>query len=279
MSTDLPAEHESRAARRALRAGAAQADPAAPTARPRPVMAASAVVVALALAAAAGSGERILEVVVIVVAGLLVGAGWPYLVGSRTPIGMSAVLMVTALALGAALLVQAEEPYLEHVPAALALGVVAMCLHPLVQASARVHLAESLAATALGLVIICGGALFASTVFVGAGGPVVVVGVALAVAVLVDLVLERPRLSRWMIPAAMLVGGLTGLLVHALVSGGLDAWPVLLGVTGAGAAVALRRAMAQQPAVDSVPAAVAAGAASILLVAPLVHLVARLPLS
>lgn len=278
MSTDPPAEHESRAARRALRAGADRVDPTGPVARPRPVVAAAAVVVALALSAAAGSGERILEIVVIVVAGLLVGAGWPRLVGSRAPIGMSVVLMVSALALGGALLVQGEEPYLEHVPAALALGVVAMCLHPLVQASARVHLAESLAATALGLVIICGGALFASTVFVGAGGPVVVVGVALAVAVLVDLVLERPGLSRWMIPAAMLVGGLTALLVHVLIGDGLDAWPALLGVTGAGAAVALRRAMAQLPAVDSVPAAVAAGAASILLVAPLVHLVARLPL-
>lgn len=278
MSTEVPAERESRAARRALRAGGLQADPATPTARPRPVMAAAAVIVALALAAAAGSGERILEVVVIVVAGLVVGAGWPRLVGSRSPIGMSIVLMVTALALGGALLVQGEEPYLEHVPAALALGVVAMCLHPLVHASARVHLAQSLAATALGLVVICGGALFASTVFVGTGGPVVVVGVALAVAVLVDLVLERPGLSRWMIPAAMLVGGLTALLVHALLDGGLDAWPALLGIIGAGAAVALRRAMTQQPAVDSVPAAVAAGAASILLVAPLVHLVARLPL-
>lgn len=279
MSTDLPAERESRAALRALRAGRAEADPSAPTTRPRPVMAAAAVVTALALAAAAGSGERILEIVVIVVAGLLVGAGWPRLVGSRSPVGMSVVLMVSALALGGALLLQGEEPFLEHVPAALALGVIAMCLHPLVQASARVHLAQSLAATALGLVVICGGALFASTVFVGAGGPVVVVGVALAVAVLVDLLLERPGLSRWMIPAGMLVGGATAVLVHVLLGAGLDAWPALLGVTGAGAAVALRRAMAQQPAVDSVPAAVAAGAASILLVAPLVHLVARLPLA
>lgn len=279
MTTDVPAEHETRASRRALRDTAAPVDPSAAGARPRPVMIAATVVVALALAAAAGSGRRVVEIVAIVVAGLAVSAGWPRLFGSRTPVGTSVVLAVTSLALGAALLVQGEEPYLEHVPAAMALGVVAMCLHPLVQASAREQLAQTLTATALGVLTVGGGALFVSTVFLGGGGPVVVVCVALAVAALVDLVLERPGRTRWMIPAAMLVGGLAALVVHLIVSGTLDAWPALLGVTGAGAAVALRRAMSQQPAVAGVPAAVAAGAASVLLVAPLVHLVARLPLA
>jgi hypothetical protein len=37
--------------------------------------------------------------------------------------------------------------------------------------------------------------------------------------------------------------------------------------------------MAQLPAIDGVLGAVAAGAASVLVVAPLVHLVARLPLT
>lgn len=279
MTSDLPAPHESRASRRALRAAGTASDPTAPTARARPVVVAATVVVALLLAAAAGSGERVLEIVAVVVTGLVVAAGWPRLVGSRSQVGMGLVLVVTALALGAALLLQDEEPYLEHVPAALALGVIAMCLHPLVRASARVHLAQDLAVTSLGLLLICGGGLFVSTDFVGGGGPVVVVGVALAVAALVDLVLERPRAVRWLVPAAMLVGGVAAVLANAVIGGGLAAWPALLGVVGAGAAVSLRRAMAQQPAVDGVLGAVAAGAASVLVVAPLVHLVARLPLT
>lgn len=241
-------------------------------------MIATSVVVALLLAASAVPGERVVEIVAVVVAGLLVAAGWPRLVDSRSPLGMTVVLAVTALALGAALLVRTQEPYLEHVPAALALGVIAMCLHPLVQASARTHLAQSLAATALGVLVIGGGGLYISSVFVGSG-LLGVIGIGLAVAALVDLALERPGLSPWMIPAGMLVGGAAAVLAHAVIDGRLDAWPALLGVTGAGTAVALRRAMVQQRAVDTVPGAVAAGAASILVVAPLVHLVARLPLA
>ncbi|KRE36113.1 hypothetical protein ASG73_15800 [Janibacter sp. Soil728] len=279
MTSDVPALHESRASRRALRAGGTEVDPAAPAARPRPVVVAATVVVALLLAAAAGSGERVLEIVAVVIAGLVVAAGWPRLVGTRSPVGMTLVLMVTALALGAALLLQGEEPYLERVPAALALGVIGMCLHPLVRAPARVHLAQDMAATSLGLLVIAGGGLFVSTDFLGGGGPVVVISIALAVAAVVDLVLERPRAVRWIIPAAMLVGGLAGVLVHALLGDEIAAWPALLGVVGAGAAVSLRRAMSQQAAVDSVLGAVAAGAASVLVVAPLVHLVARLPLA
>lgn len=279
MTTDVPAEHETRAARRALHAGARPgADPAAPAVRPRPVVIAAVVVVGLVISAAGASGERVLEVIAIVAAGLLVALGWPRLVGSSTPVGTSVVLAVTALGVGAALLVQDSEPYLEHVPAALALGIIAMCLHPLVQASARVHLATTLGGTALGLLLIGGAGLLASTDSIGQQGPVVIAGIAVSVAALADLVLERPGASRWMIPSGMLAGAVVGVLAHLLLDGSLAAWPALLGVMAAGAAVALRRVASQQGAVDSVPGAVAAGAASVLVVAPIVHLVARLPL-
>lgn len=280
MTTDVPAEHETRAARRAAHAGAGpRVEPTSTVVRPRPILIAATVVVGLLLAAAAATGDRTVQVVAIVVVGLVIAAGWPRLIASRSPLGTSTVLAVTALALGVALLLQDREPYLEHVPAAMALGVIAMCLHPLVQASARVHLAQTLTGTALGLLIIGGGGLFVSTVFVGGHGPVVIVGIAVAVAALADLALERPGTSRWMIPVGMLVGGLAGALAHLVIAGSLAAWPALLGVITAGAAVALRRAMAQQSGVDAVAGALAAGAASVLVVAPLVHLVARLPLA
>lgn len=284
MTTDEPAAQPTPSTRHALRSGtstpaAATAVRADATLRPRPVVVAATVVTALLLAAAGATGERTVEIAVVVLTGLVVAAGWPRLVGSRSPVGMSLVLALTAVSLAGALLLQDEEPYLEHVPAAVALGVIAMCLHPLVQASARVHLARSLAVTALGVLIIGGGGLMVSTV-VGTGqGPVVIVGIGLAVAALVDLALERPGRSRWMIPAAMLVGALAALAGNLVLDGGLAAWPALLGVTSAGVAVALRRALSQQDTIDSPPAALAAGAASVLVVAPLVHLVARLPLA
>lgn len=236
------------------------------------------VVTALALAGAAGSGERLAEITVIVLAGLVVAVGWPHLVGSPSPAGSSVVLGITALAVGGALLVQGSEPFLEQVPAAIAAGVIAMCLHPLVQESARADLARGLAGTALGVVLIACGGLFTSTVPHGAG-PVVVAGVALAVPALVDLLTERPRVVRWMLPAGMLVGGLAATGAHWLLDGEAVSWPALVGVVGAGAAVALRRATTQQPAIEGAPGAIAAGAASVLLVGPLLHLVSRLPLA
>lgn len=278
--TPVPAEPETRAARRALRSDSrAAADPQAPAARPRVVVAAATVVTALLLAAAAATGDRFVEVVAVTVAGLLLAVGWPALVDSRTPLGTTVVLGLTAVSLGGALALQDEEPYLEHVPAALAVGIIAMCLHPLLQAPARVQLARALAGTSLGILLIGGGGLLTSTVYADNHGPVVIVGVSLAVAALTDLVLERPGTSAWMIPAAMLAGGLAGLLAHLLLSGSVSAWSALLGVIAAGSAAALRRALSQQRPIESLPGAIAAGAASVLIAGPLVHLVARLPLA
>lgn len=272
----MPFEQQSRSARHGQRAG--DDDPAAPTTRPRPLVIAGTVVAALALAGAAGSGQRLVEIAVIVAAGLVVAVGWPRLVHSPTPVGSSLVLGITALAVGGALLVRGSEPFLEQVPAAVAAGIIAMCLHPLVQASARADLARSLAGTAFGVVLIACGGVFTSTV-PHDGGPVVVAGIALAVAALVDLVTERPRSARWMLPAGMLVGGLAAVAAHWILDGEAVPWPALVGVVGAGAAVALRRATSQQPAIEGVPGAVAAGVASVLLVGPLLHLVSRLPIT
>lgn len=276
VTSSVPSEQPSRTSRHSPGERARILDPEMPAIRPRPVVAAGAVVTALAVAGAAASGERVVEVVTVVLAGLVVAVGWPRLVRSPTPAGSSAVLAVTAVALGGALLAQDSEPFLEQVPAAVAVGIIAMCLHPLVQASARADLARGLAGTALGGVVIACGGVLTSTAPPG-GSPVVVAGIALAVAALVDLLTERPRSAAWMIPAGMLVGGIAAVLAHWLIDGESAPWAPLVGVVGAGAALALRRATSQQPTIDGVPAAVAAGVASVLLVGPVLHLVSVLP--
>ncbi|MGO1167068.1 MAG: hypothetical protein ACTMHL_10670 [Janibacter sp.] len=277
MTSSVPFEPQPRASRHAQGARARTADPSTPVSRTRPVVVAGAVVAGLAVAAAAASGERLLEIIAVVLAGLVVAAGWPRLVASPTPVGSSIVLVVTALALGGALLARDSEPFLEQVPAAVAAGVIAMCLHPLVQASARADLARGLAGTALGVVVIACGGVLTSTVPHGSS-PVVVAGIALAVAALVDLVTESPRRAAWMLPIGMLVGGVAALAAHWLIDGEMAPWAALVGVIGAGTALSLRRATAQQPAIDGVPGAIAAGVASVLLVGPLLHLVSRLPI-
>lgn len=277
MSNPASNAPQTRAARHAQRAAERAADREAPAPRPRPVVIAATVVAALVLAASAATGERLVEILAIVLAGLVVAVGWPRLVGSPTPVGSSIVLGVTAVTLGAALLVKDGEPLLEHVPAAMAVGIIAMCLHPLVQASARVDLARGLTGTSLGLLVIACGGVLTSTVPHGAS-PVVIAGIALAVAALADLVTERGALVVWMLPIGMLVGGLSGLAAHWILDSELEPWAALVGVLGAGAALSLRRAVSQQRAVDGVPGGVASGVASVLLVGPLLHLISRLPL-
>lgn len=238
---------------------------------------AAVVVAALLLAGASATGMRTLEIAAVVLTGLVVAAGWPRLVGSPTPVGSSVVLGVSTLALGAALLAKGDEPLLEHVPAAVAAGVIAMCLHPLVQPSAREDLARGLAGTALGIVVISCGGVLTSALSHGTS-PVVVAGVALAVAAMVDLVTERGRLVRWMLPIGMLVGGVVGLLTLWALDSALEPWAALVGVVGAGIALSLRRAASPQPALAGPLGAAASGVASVLVVGPLLHLISRLPL-
>lgn len=277
VTSSSPLEHQTRASRRADRARRRGDDHTVGTTGPHPAVVASAVVTALALAGVAATGERLFEVIAVVITGLVVSAGWPRLVGSPTPAGSSVVLGVTTVVLGVALFAQGEEPFLEQAPAAVAAGVIAMCLHPLVQESARPDLARSIVGTALGVLVIACGGVLTSTISYGSGNPIVVAGIALAVAALVDLVTERPGREVWMVPVAMVVGGGVGLLVQWLVHGEAAAWPALVGVLSAGTAVCLRRVVSQHPAVDGTSAAVAAGAASVLVVGPLLHLVSRLP--
>lgn len=279
VATSPPFEQETRASRRAARDRARDAALSGQVTRPRPVVVAGTVVAALMLAGVAATGQRPFEVVTVVLAGLVVAAGWPRLVGSPAPAGSSVVLAVTALVLGGALFAQSTEPFLDQAPAAVAAGVIAMCLHPLVQESARADLARSLAGSSLGVMVIACGAVFTTSVPTGSGSPVVVAGIALAVAALVDLITERPATAAWMLPSAMVVGGATGLFTHWLLSGELASWAALVGVLGAGTAVSLRRAAAQQPAIDGTPGAVAAGVASVLVIGPLLHLVSRLPIT
>lgn len=226
----------------------------------------------------AATGSRFLEIIVIVVAGLVLAIGWPRLVHSPNPKGATLVLAVTTLTVGAALLVQGSEPYLEVMPAAMAVGIIAMCLHPLVHAPARERLARNLAGTAFGVLIISCGGVLTSTVPHGSS-PIVIAGIALAVAALVDLRTERGGLVAWMMPIGMVVGGLTGLIAQFALSGEVHPWAALVGVFGAGIAIAMRRMLSQQPAANDVLGGIASGIASILVVGPLLHLVSRLPIS
>lgn len=273
MTTDGPIEM-TRAARRALAARTPAVDLTAPPCRPRPLVVTAAVVTGLVVAVAALLDSRATLLGTFTVLGLLVAAGWPRLVRAATPAGSSVVLGVTTVALTAALALRDTDPLLDHVPVALALGVVAMCLHPLISPRAREDLAGTLVGSALGIAVLTAGAVLVTTPE-GYRTPLLVGGVAIAVAALPDLLTEKPRTEPWMLPVGIFVGGLAGLVTEAVSGGAVVAWAALVGMLGAGIALSLRRVLAQSRAVDSVAGGIASGVASVLVSGPAVHLLAR----
>ena len=247
---------------------------AAEAVAPRPVVAAGAVVVGLALALAALASSDELLVAVVTVAGVLVAVGLPRLARLATPVAGSAVLVVTALALAAARLSVDGEPWLEAAPVATGAGIILMCLIPLVDARVRAQLTRWLVVLSFGIgILMCGVVM---TVVAGdARRPLVVAGVAVAVSAVVDVLLERPRTQAWMLPVAMLIGGVAGLVVTWVVSDQVLLWGLLVGVLAAGVALATRRLAAPLPTVAAPAAAVGVGAASVLVVGPVVLTLTR----
>lgn len=248
--------------------------PASEPSRPRPVVAAASIVLGLALALAATNQSDALMLGSYIAAVLCVGCGLPLLAAVPAPRSSASVIVATGIGLAVSRAATDTEPLLEVAPVAAGIGIVLMCLVPLVHARARAQLTPWLTATALGIAVaLCG--IVLTIVESDERAPVVVAGVAVAVSALVDLALERPRLHVWMLPVAMVAGGAAGLLVELVVSGEVLLWAVLVGVLSAGVALAVRRLVSRQQALERPVAALAAGATSVLVVGPVVLTLAR----
>lgn len=248
--------------------------PASEPSRPRPVVAAASIVLGLALALAATNHSDALMLGSYIAAVLCVGCGLPLLAAVPAPRSSASVIVATGIGLAVSRAATDTEPLLEVAPVAAGIGIVLMCLVPLVHARARAQLTPWLTATAMGIAVaLCG--IVLTIVESDERAPVVVAGVAVAVSALVDLALERPRLHVWMLPVAMVAGGAAGLLVELVVSGEVLLWAVLVGVLSAGVALAVRRLVSRQQALEHPVAALAAGATSVLVVGPVVLTLAR----
>ncbi|WP_201467807.1 hypothetical protein [Janibacter melonis] len=248
--------------------------PASEPSRPRPVVAAASIVLGLALALAATNQSDALMLGSYIAAVLCVGCGLPLLAAVPAPRSSASVIVATGIGLAVSRAATDTEPLLEVAPVAAGIGIVLMCLVPLVHARARAQLTPWLTATAMGIAVaLCG--IVLTIVESDERAPVVVAGVAVAVSALVDLAFERPRLHVWMLPVAMVAGGAAGLLVELVVSGEVLLWAVLVGVLSAGVALAVRRLVSRQQALEHPLAALAAGATSVLVVGPVVLTLAR----
>ena len=280
--TDAPPEPPplTRVLARALaRASAAASGPVTPPVPQMPVQPLVTVaVVALAglLTITAFAGAPMLALAVALAAGVIAW-GWAGLLGLPSPRGTTLVLAVgSAGAIGTAL-ATLEDPFLAWMPAALAGALIVAFLHQLARRDGRPRLVESIAATVTAIAIVVSGASLVALPRVEHGPWVVAVAsIAVALSAVTDLAGGSRRLCAWLLPLAMLAGGLSAILVgHWL---GTDGWgaAALLGVLAAGVSHAVRRVLATLPAISGPRAQLVSASASVLTAGVLVYLVGRL---
>ncbi|GAA2167681.1 hypothetical protein [Pedococcus bigeumensis] len=265
--------------RRERRAHAQKARPALPrralVARPLSI---AATVAFAALVALTGYASPQFVALAVALAGFVLAWGWPLLLSLPSPRGTTAVLAIgTVLMTGTALLTR-DDPYLEWMPAALAVSVIVGFLHQLMRRDGRPRLTESVAAVTSALAIISAGTALAPIPHALHGEHALAATMAgLGVGALADPCVSIPRLRQWALFIAMLLGGGAAVVV-ALVAGDLLAGPAaLLGLLAAAISHAARRVLAPLPATAMPRAQLAAAATSSLLIGVVAYAVVTSP--
>jgi hypothetical protein len=262
-----------------MRAAAAAAGPVivpVPEMHKQPLVTIAVVAFAALLTICAFAGSLFVAVAVALAAGVMAW-GWSGLLGLPSPRGTALVLAVGSVAAIGTALATREDPFLVWMPAALAGAIIVAFLHQLARRDGRPRLVESIASNTTAIAMVVSGACFvvlprtphgAWVIALAAGG--------MAVSVLTDLVGDMPRLRVWLMPLAMLAGGVAAIAV-ALVSGNVSWGPAaLLGLLAAGVSHAVRRVLAMLPAISSSRSQLASAGASVLTVGVVVYVVGRL---
>lgn len=198
--------------------------------------------VAAAVLALAGYAGHDLIAYAELAAALVLAWGWPLMLGLPRPTGSGAVLAIGGLGFAAVGLF-AQGDGTQGFSIVLAISLVLAFLHELIRTDGRPHLVLSIAGTALGLAVLTSGAFLVAATRHPSGADAVTVAVgAAALGLAVETVLRRERHREWVLPAALLLGGLLGVLA-GLISDGH--WNVLLieGLVCGALGVAVRKVM------------------------------------
>jgi hypothetical protein len=235
-------------------------------------------VVALAglLTVTAFAGPPMVALAVALSAGVIAW-GWAGLLGLPSPRGTTAVLALgSAAAIGTALATR-TDPFLAWLPVALAGSMIVAFLHQLARRDGRPRLVESVVSTITAIAIVVSGASLVALPRLDHGAWVVAIASsAMAVSAVTDLAGGSRRLIAWLLPLAMLAGGVAAILVgHRLGAVGWGA-AALLGVLSAGVSHAVRRVLATLPAISGARSQLVSASASVLTGGVVVYLVGRL---
>ena len=257
---------ETRAQRRARR-DAVLTEPVLPAlATVRRPVAVVATVVLGALLVLALLADPILLAAGLAWAGIVVGWGWPALLGSSSRFGSSLAIGVTGVLAPVAAVATTDEPYLRLVPVALLVGLAIMFGHQMVRRDGRPRLTESIGITSLGLAVVALGTTWLPLSRTSRASDIAVLGfVAIAVASLADLLAGFKKVRPWMLPLAMLLGGAGALVAASVVGSPATAPALLVGFLCAAVSHATRRMLSVLPAVGSVRGQLSMAAASLLV--------------
>ena len=211
-------------------------------------------------------------------AGLVLAWGWPQLLSLPSPRGTSTVLAVGTVLMTGSVLLTRDAPYLQWLPAAMAVSVIAAFLHQLMRRDGRPRLTESVSSSVTGLVVVSAGIALAPVPQILHGEHALAAAMAgLGFGVLADPLIKVKRLRQWALFISMFVGGAAGMAV-SFVAGHPKPWPAaLLGLLAAAVAHAARRVMAVLPATAMPRAQLAVGMSSSLLVGVVAYVVVRSP--
>lgn len=234
------------------------------------------------LAMAAIAGVVVLDAYAspIILAGLLLWLsaglawGWGNVCGVRGwRVGFVVVLAgaLTSLAVGFV----DDSPYLRLVPVALAVAAVVMFLLQLVRRGGRSGLTEAVVVTSAGLALVGVGAGLVGLSRAQGGPAMLAVAMGGVVASLAtDAVVVPDRWRSWLVPMALLVGGLAGTALAVVLSGPTWGAGLLVGMLSGGVAYAVRDVIRAQPGATALSAQVTAACASVLSVGGLAYVAA-----
>jgi hypothetical protein len=242
----------------------------------QPLVTTAVVAVAGLLTITAFSGATMVALATAFCAGVIAW-GWAGLLGLPSPRGTTFVLAVASVAAVGTALATRSDPLLAWMPAALAGAMIVAFLHQLARRDGRPRLVESVASTIMAIAIVVSGASFVALPRIQHGAWIVAIAcAAMAVSALTDLAGGSRRLSAWLLPLAMLAGGVAAILVGQ----GLGAvgWggAALLGVLAAGVSHAVRRVLATLPAISNARSQLVSACASVLTGGVVVYVVGRL---
>lgn len=265
-----------RAMARAAQTSAGATTPPVPEMPMQPLLTGAVVALGGLLTVTAFAGPAMVALALALAAGVIVW-GWCALFGLPSPRGTALVLGLGSAAAIAAVLATTEDPYLVWLPAAMAGAMIVAFVHQLARRDGRPRLVESIASTVTAIAVVVSGASLVALPRTEHGAWVVAIAMAAtAASAVTDLAGRSRRFLPWLLPLAMLAGGVAAVAVgHQL---GAVSWGVaaLLGVLAAGISHAVRRVLSTLPAISGARSQLVSACASVLTGGMVVYVVGRL---